>query len=144
MDFHAKKKKSKRAVVFLGLGVVFLIFFIFAFGREFFRNYEISREIQKLEKQASDLESSNAELASFANKLNTLEFLEKEARLKFGLKKDGEEAVIIVSGQGYGSVIKNTLTGKMEKKEPTNIQKWWAYFFGYQASYASDDKNNGQ
>lgn len=126
---EGRRKKSKKLGVFFGISIVLLLFFGFTFGREALKNYEISQEIKNLERQAEDLEVKNAELADLSKKLNTLEYLESEARTKFGLKKEGEQAAIIVPENGV-SIIKNTIRAGEQKNNNSNSSKWWNYFFG--------------
>lgn len=125
---EGRRKKSKKIGIFFGISLVLLLFFGFTFGREALKNYEISREIRGLEKQAADLEARNAELAELSKKLNTLGYLEAEARTKFGLKKEGEQAAIILPENGI-SVVKGVAPSESIAKK-SNAEKWWNYFFG--------------
>jgi len=129
MHSSLPKKRGKKYGMLFGIGIVLILFFGFTFGREALKNYEISREIKNLEKQAADLESRNAELAAMSKKLDTLEYLESEARTKFGFKKEGEQAAVILSGSS-GQVVKNTLAPAGAGAPQSNPVKWWNYFFG--------------
>lgn len=136
MQSSLPKKGRKKYGVIFGIGIVLILFFGFTFGREALKNYEISREIKNLEKQAADLESRNAELSELSKKLGTLDYLEAEARTKFGFKKEGEQAAVILP-EGASQVVKNTLAPAETAAPQSNLVKWWNYFFG-----AKTDQNN--
>lgn len=116
---------------FLIINLVILFLVTLSFGREFVRNYEIDKEIGNLEKRASSLESQNHEILELAERLNTDDYLEQEGRMRLGLKKPGENVVIIsepeditVPAQELGDV-----PASQDKKD-SNPRLWWEYFFG--------------
>jgi len=111
-------------------GIFLLAFFGFTLAREALKNYEVTKEIKDLERQAAEMESRNSELAILSKKLGTADFLEKEARLKFGLKKEGEAAAIIISPAKAEDSSKAAVEAAREEKEMSNLKKWWLYFFG--------------
>ncbi len=95
-------------------------------GREFYRHYLIQQEIQALERQAKELETRRLEILDLAQKIQGGEFLEEEARLRLGLQKEGETAV----------VVKNLPTDDQDQKElirsRSNPQLWLDYFSNHQ------------
>jgi len=113
---------------FIGILVIFLVLVTIASGREAYRNYKVNQEIKNLEKKIEELQKSNAELGELEKYLQSDEFLEKEARLKLNLIKDGEKLVIIKRPEGE-SIIEEQKPEEQNKNIP-NILKWWEYFFG--------------
>lgn len=113
---------------FIGILVVFLVLVIIASGREAYRNYKVNQEIKKLEKKIEELQKNNVELGELEKYLQSDEFLEKEARLKLNLIKDGEKLVII-KRQEEKPIIEEQKAEEQNKNIP-NILKWWEYFFG--------------
>ena len=116
---------------FLIINLVILFLVTLSFGREFVRNYEIDKEIGNLEKRASSLESQNQEILELAERLNTDDYLEQEGRMRLGLKKPGENVVIIsepeditVPVQELGDVPAS------QENNDSNPRLWWEYFFG--------------
>ena len=109
-----------------GLLIIFILVIIAA-GREGYRNYKINQEIRNLRDKIEVLQKSNEELAEMEKYLQSDEFLEKEARLKLNLIRDGEKLVIIKRSEEprLGEV-----KSEEENEEIPNIQKWWQYFFG--------------
>ena len=104
--YSAKKKRSQLrtkaltrkgilrwvlAIIFIGL---FLIFF--TGNKSLFRLYSLHKEEKKLKKQHENLLQQNRELENEINNLKTDEkHLEKVAREKFNMKKEGEEVYIV-------------------------------------------------
>jgi cell division protein FtsB len=123
------------AVVLAALGL--------SFGREWMRNSEIQSEIARLEEQARSLETRNLQIADLNTAFRTESFIEREARLKLGMKKPGENVVVIQEdGSTPGPIIDATdgmtaeaadprllLAVDREPKELANPSKWWQYFF---------------
>jgi cell division protein FtsB len=107
------------------LSVVFLLVLI-ALGRESYFNYQTNREIKTLQEKIEELQKNNAELAEMEKYFQSEEFLEKEARLKLNLIRDGEKLIIVKEDE-------NKPAEEDEAKRIENIsnfQRWWKYFFG--------------
>lgn len=94
-------------------------------AREILRNHTIDMEIKRIEAEAKSLEVKNLEILNIVQQFEDADFLEKEARLKLGLQKEGEKVVIInKSGQGME-------VGGAENmwQDIPNPARWWNYFF---------------
>lgn len=95
---------------------------------EFYRDYQIEREIDSLKKEIDTLDKNNYQLSKLVEYYNTDQFKEMEARKRLNLKKEGESLVIIKQS---GEDLKKT----SEKEEKENVEnlpnymKWWNYFF---------------
>src|SRR3989338_3492183 len=70
---------------FIVVGGLVLIFIAFSATRELYQNYLLRQEINMLEQEAEKLETRRLELLEVAQKIQSGEFLEEEARLKLGL-----------------------------------------------------------
>jgi cell division protein FtsL len=91
----------------------------------------VNSEVTDLQKQIKSLESSNNDLTALKKYLQSDQFAEKEARLDFNLKKQGENvAVIENSGAGAGQLNNSNFTDSGNDKKNSNPRKWWNYFFG--------------
>jgi len=119
--FHSK------AFIF-GLLIIFILVVIAA-GREGYRNYKIGQEIKALQKKIDDLSKTNADLSEMEKYLQSDEFLEKEARLKLNLIREGENLVIIKRSERTSVGPEESILQE-ENKEIPNIRKWQEYFFG--------------
>lgn len=108
-------------------------FLVFSFGREFVRDYSIRQEIAALEAEKASLEAENSDITSFMASIQTETYIEREARIKLGLAKPGEQVVVLPSSgeanQGQdesGSVVEITMA---DLSSIANPSKWWYYFF---------------
>lgn len=116
--------------LFLIIGVVILVIFSVALGKEVVRKYEVNKEINQLKEEVVNLEKRNAELSDLMQFLNTDRFKEEEARTKLGMAKPGEKVVVIpnVNAEENNEQIDQQTT---KQTNLTNPQKWWNYFFNH-------------
>ncbi|MFH1253553.1 MAG: septum formation initiator family protein [Candidatus Uhrbacteria bacterium] len=127
---------------FLLINLVILFFLVFSFGREFARNWEIQKEIGDLEARAETLKAQHMEIEQLVSLTQTEAFLEKEARLKLGMNKPGEQIVVISGTADKAAVSLNSeaVNGQLSDEDLINSspvaianpQKWWYYFFDTQ------------
>jgi cell division protein FtsB len=98
--------------------------------RETYRGWNVDREIQALEQKAASLEGRRSELASFADKLQSPQYIEREARAKLGLQKPGEHVIILegVSATSSEWSIEITPPPPVAMDTRTNPRRWWDYF----------------
>lgn len=105
------------AVIFLGTGL----------GKEFYRDYQIKKEIDSLQSDINALEKDNYKLSQLIEYYKTDEYKEAEARKRFNLKEEGESVVVIKPNENsmeYGEV-----KGATANENLPNYIKWWNYFF---------------
>lgn len=127
---------------FIVLNGLLILFVGFTLGREFLRTHEIQQEIDALQTQANALAARNIALSELQTAVQTESFIEREARLKLGMKKPGEEVVVIQQGQAGGNRqeaeggainASDPLNFVLKKEEDqtrlANASKWWIYFF---------------
>ncbi len=128
-----KKRKSIIGKLFsfkLFFLAVMLVIVIFgpALGSEFYRNYQIEKEIESLKNEIDTLDKNNYQLSKLVEYYNTDQFKEREARTRLNLKKEGENLAIIKQS---GVDLKKTDVSEEEAAAPNlpNYRKWWNYFF---------------
>jgi len=85
---------------------------------------ETRQAITSLQSEIGQLEDQNMELASMIKYLRSNEFVEREAREKLSMQKEGEKVVIIPQTQGIVAGI-NT----QADENTSNYIRWWRYFF---------------
>lgn len=124
MEKQKNRKFLTLPVIFCGVLVV-LVFVSISLVREIARNRTIDTEIRKIEEEAARLEAKNLEILDLVKELEDTDFLEKEARLKLGLQKLGEQVVVINRVAQNGGV----LDEPYELNNLSNPTKWWHYFF---------------
>ena len=123
MSFSLRKiLKSK---LFFAVGLAILVLLIIAFGREFSRRYALEQQVKSLESQVAEIENKNQEFTQLIDYFNTQNFTEEEARLKMGLKKPGEEVVVI----NQPAVKTRPAEAPDNLANLSNPAKWWYYFF---------------
>jgi len=118
---------NQKFLAFLGLVLIVLISFPLA--RTVSKRYRIDEEVRDLEKEIVELESRNKDFKELITYLESDQFVEEQARLNLGLKKEGEEVVVIkeqgenVDTQAGEDVLDNDI------EFYSNPRKWWYYFF---------------
>jgi cell division protein FtsB len=112
---------SKFFVVFC---LFLFIFILFGLAKGTLKSHKVNAEVGQLQAEINRLESQNQDFEQLVKYLNTDTFIEQEAKLKLGLKKENENLVIIPDSE---IPVKGNLAIKDENK--TNPEKWWAYFF---------------
>lgn len=129
------KKKRKKNIfskiisfkLFVFLAVIIIISLSMGVGGEYYRDYQIQKEINSLQKEIDYFEINNYKLSQLAEYFQTDEYKELEARKRLNMKKEGEKVVII----------KNSSTGleqigiedELNNRNLPNYMKWWNYFF---------------
>ena len=119
--------KFFRSRLFVLAAFVFLIFVGIALVRGLSRAHSIGVQIANLQKQAKELEGRNSELAGLSDKLKDPDFVEREARIRFGLQKPGE-SVVVVRVPSSSPEKNQTVLERL-----TNAHAWWLYFFDHES-----------
>ena len=128
------KKKKKGGLVnkifsfkmFVLAGVLVVIFLGTNLGKEFYRKYQIQKEIDSLKEDISSLEENNYKLSQLIEYCETDEYKEAQARERFNLGKEGENLVVMIEPNSSDGEIKKKIDN--HEKLP-NYGKWWNYFF---------------
>ncbi len=123
------------------VNMLVIVFFGLTIGREYMRTYSIQKEIEQLQAQAESLTARNSSLSELQTAVQTASYIEREARLKLGLKKEGEQVVVIqqqdvsnpdaVTETTVDSTdpLQYVLSQNEEQPSVANATKWWYYFF---------------
>jgi cell division protein FtsL len=109
---------------FLIFCVVIFLVVLFYLAQGTIKTYKVNSEITDLQNDINRLEKQNQDLGQLISYLKSDAFIEQEAKLKLGLKKPGENLVVIP--QVNETKIDNS---EVTNKELTNPAKWWVYFF---------------
>lgn len=85
------KKKSRRRMLFLGLGSIgVIVATTFTIGRYWVEIFDKYQEKKELEEQLTALKEKEEELTVDANKLQNPDYIARYAREKYLYSKDGE------------------------------------------------------
>ena len=130
MIINKKKKKSIVSRIFsfnlFLIGSVLVVVFLgTGLGKEFYRDYQIEKEIDSLQNDIAAIEKDNYKLSQLIEYYKTDEYKEAEARKRFSLKKEGESVVIVKSNPR----VLGDFDTMEENKNLPNYMKWWNYFF---------------
>lgn len=116
------------AVIWLGLVSV----------KSYYRKYQLDQEIARLKIEIGKTDQRNQEIANLIDYLGNPDFLEKEAKEKLNLKKEGESVIMVpeaaISEQEIATrpvATPEPETKKMSGIRENNLIKWWRYFFGH-------------
>lgn len=123
-----KRILSSPLFLIIFLAIVGLI--ISNFIKEFLYDYQVRQEIKRLQAEAQQLEKQNQNLVQILKNNEEIVFLEREARIRFGLQYPGENLTVIPPAENNSLDIKNNQSRISKSK--TNLYKWWEYFFSPQ------------
>ena len=115
-----------RKRVMAAAAAVFLLS-AWGFAGEYSRNRELSAEIVSLQSQASGLEAANVLAAQQSRDLASDQAAEREARMKLGLMRPGEEVVVIRGEPSPASA--DELSAAPAPVQLPIWRKWLKYFF---------------
>jgi cell division protein FtsB len=123
---------------FFVVNLVIIVLLSLSFGRQFVRDRDIQKEISELQAQADELMAKNISITELQTAVQTKSFIEREARLKLGMKKQGESVVVIKEvayeeGEDLSTDLSDPLGLVLDEMTEVvfvpNHTKWWYYFF---------------
>ena len=119
------------------VNLVILGFLFVGFGREYWRNIEIERDIAALQAESDRLAGQRLESLSLINDLSSEYYLEGEARTKRGMGDPGEQMIVVElpeAAEPEGEVL-----GIATDESISNPTRWWYYFFDRARFEAMDE-----
>lgn len=138
---HGRKQKQPKSFwqrifysqIIIFAGIFFIVIFSVGTSKRMARKKQIHKETEELQAEIGKLEANSNDLNELLAYLNSNEFIEEEARTKLGLKKDGEQIVIINDNNKTENVKKVNDLSKIYRpatsREKSNQEKWRDYFF---------------
>jgi len=105
--------------------IVLLLFISVSMLRELKRKQSIQKDILALQQELVETDANNSRLENFIEYLQTDEYAELEAKKRLGMKKPGEE-VLLITREDILSADESADDMTITK---TNWKKWWDYFF---------------
>jgi len=112
------------------LGIVILCVISIPLARSLSQKNRVENEINNIKEEINDLKNRNKGLEDLVKYLKSDQFVEEQARLNFGLKKRGEEVVVIKNkGRVAGVSDSQNSEQKHQHQRKSNPEKWLNYFF---------------
>lgn len=105
------------------------LFFVMSVSavRESYRGYRADQEIRGLEQQIAAMEGKRTQLSEVIRRLQSSDALEKEARARLGMRKEGERVYVLQGEEWKDGADDGAQTDRASAR--SNPQKWFAYFF---------------
>lgn len=137
MQYNEKKINRLIAKLVFGVLVAAIVFISVYFVNVFQKKKEVEAEIARLKGEKTALTEKKEELNNLLDYFQDQSFIEKEARRKLNMQKDGERVVIVVDENGKSDLsadISESIDGGANKepenkKNPPNHYKWFNFFF---------------
>lgn len=113
--------------ILLLLLVLLIVFIGMAIIKEKKSQKTVKENINSLASEIAGLENKSLELTQMIKYLRSDEYVEREAREKLGMQKQGEKLVIVAENVNNPQV-----AGGHDGQDKKNWQLWLEYFFGQQ------------
>jgi cell division protein FtsB len=120
-------RRFLRSRLMLAVDLVLLGFVGWSLSNEVAQGNKVSSDLNDLQTQIAALQKQNQDYGAILSQMGTPGFVDKEARLKLGYQKPGEQVLLLEDGAAapLASVPADTDVSGL-----SNPQKWWHYFFG--------------
>lgn len=119
---------NPKTLIILGLAIIIVI--SIPISKNISKKYNIDQEILELEKEITAMESANTDFKKMITYLESDSFVEEQARLNLGLKKEGEEVIVIESTDfAKKASQKEILANGLGYGDKFFLLVWWDYFF---------------
>lgn len=122
--------RSRWCVFFLLLAFIWLGLVLV---KAIYKKYQLGREIESLKMEIAKMDGQERELIQLIDYFGNQDYLEKEAREKLNLKREGEKALMVAEEDLARELAAMTKPADSEELESavseSNWIKWWNFFF---------------
>ncbi len=106
---------------------------VYISSKQLARNQRIESEVEVLRQEADRIRRENETLSEKVQYFSGNDFREQEAKEKLGMKRAGEEVVVIkslkVEGQEEDARSEMSVPARYVGEQYPNYRKWWNIFF---------------
>jgi len=111
--------------------ILLIAMFLVKAVREIINRQEITKELHQLDRRIIELQTEQQELENLMTYLQSWDFIEKEARTRMNLRKEGERVIIIPQNSTGTPAMRleesQLVTSTIQ--DLNNFEKWWQYVF---------------
>jgi len=129
-----KIKKILYSRWFIFLSLLAFIWLGLVLTRTIYKKYQLNQEIESLKIEIAKMDKKEQDLTKLIDYLGSQDSLEKEAREKLNLKKEGESVLMVPETElakelSDSSNQKSTVSSEEKLTAENNLIKWWKFFF---------------
>lgn len=125
ITIYQKLIRSKIFFIFL---ISILLALVTGIFQKLYYRYEVKGELDRLNTEITDLNKQKNDLNQLVDYYKNESNLEKEARVRLNLKKEGEKVVIILPQATSTSENSESGSGRSNIENLPNYKQWWYYF----------------
>jgi cell division protein FtsB len=128
-NFHANNapwwRRLLRSKLMLSINLLLVGFVGWSLAGEVAQGNRVSGDLNDLQKRISEVKGQNQDYSEVLSKLDTPGFVDREARLKLGYQKPGEQVLMLKDNTQTTAIAADAT----DVSTLSNPQKWWRYFF---------------
>lgn len=124
---HTFFKKFIYSRLYLVIGVIVACLLTAGVAKQIMAKKQIDTEVGQLKSQIQQMEGSNQDLSKLVEYFNSEDYLKQEAKLKFGLREQGEQLVVLSDQKRDQKKLLANVQAQAE--QISNPQKWLNYLF---------------
>ena len=121
-------RRLLRSRLMLAINLVLVGFVGWSLGNEVAQGDKVSSDLNDLQTKIAVLQKQNQDYGAVLSHVGSPGFVDKEARLKLGYQKPGEQVLLLEDGTATQVV--NGASAPDGASGLSDPQKWWRYFFG--------------
>ena len=113
---------------FLAGVFVVAVLAVLAFGRAVYQDYQVKKEIARLQEEVKSLEGKKFSTLEVLKYMQSEKFLQDKARSEFNLAKPGENLSVISLPSSSDELTGQPADDMVKSSNLSNPEKWWNFF----------------
>jgi len=120
-------RRAMRSRVVLAINLVLVGFVGWSLAVAVAQDNKVTSDLGDLQAKIAGLQKQNRDYGDVFSRIDSPGFVDKEARLKLGYQKPGEQVLLLKDGV---TAPLSAVSDNGDGSGAANPQKWWHYFFG--------------
>jgi len=120
-------RRLLRSRAMFAINLILIGFVGWSLLNEIAQGDKVSSNLNDLQTKIVALQKQNQDYSDVLSRLNSPGFVDKEARLKLGYQKPGEQVLLL---EDNAAAPLAPAQANVDESGLSNPQKWWQYFFG--------------